>query len=169
LRLGYLDQHLDDLPKKNDAFNYISGTFSLDRTSTTRELVRAGFPVNQQNMKISNMSSGEKARLSLLALRLSKPNFYILDEPTNHLDISGQEALEEELDDKGHSCIFVSHDRQLVQGAATRYMQIQNGKLVEVESPEPFFEELRELALDITQQKSISDKKNSLKAGLAAN
>ena len=143
VRLGYLDQHLEGIPEDKNPFDYVSGRFSLDRTNTTRELVSVGFPPGQQNMLIGDMSSGEKARLSLLVLKLSKPNFYVLDEPTNHLDIQGQEALEEELDHKGHTCIFVSHDRSLVRGASTRFVEVRNGQLIEVESPEPFFEKLQ--------------------------
>lgn len=148
VRLGYLDQHLERLPEEEAAFSFISGSFRLDRTQTTRELVNVGFPVSQQNMRIGDMSSGEKARLSLLVLKLSKPNFYVLDEPTNHLDIQGQEDLEDELDDKGHTCIFVSHDRKLVRGASTRFLEIRNECLLEVESPDPFFERLKSQSID---------------------
>lgn len=144
IRLGYLDQHLEGLPADKDVYSFISKTFSLNTTQTTRELVTVGFPVAQQNVKIGSMSSGEKARLCLLFLRLSKPNFYVLDEPTNHLDIAGQESLEEELDDKGHTCIFVSHDRRLVRGASTRFLEISKGRLIEVDSPEPFFKRTRQ-------------------------
>lgn len=150
VRLGYLDQHLVRIPENEAAFSFISGNFRLDRTQTTRELVNIGFPVNQQNMRIGDMSSGERVRLSLLVLKLSKPNFYVLDEPTNHLDIQGQEDLEDELDDQGHTCIFVSHDRKLVRGASTRFLEIRNGQLLDLESPEPFFERQKAQALGET-------------------
>ena len=148
LKMGYLDQHLESLPSNKDAFTFISETFALNRTATTRELVNIGVPLDQQNMKIGDMSQGEKARLSLLVLKLLKPNFYVLDEPTNHLDINGQETLEDELDQQGHSCIFVSHDRRLVRSAATRYLEIKNGKLLEVESPDSFFDMLQKSDID---------------------
>jgi ATPase subunit of ABC transporter with duplicated ATPase domains len=70
-----------------------------------------------------------------LRMKLERPNLYLLDEPTNHLDIEGQEALEAELEDAEVSCLFVSHDRYFTRTAATRFLEIRRGKLIEVESP----------------------------------
>jgi len=75
----------------------------------------------------------------MLVLRLTHPNFYVLDEPTNHLDIEGQEALEDELVAHGAACLLVSHDRSFVRAVGNRFWQVERNKLVEVESPEPFF------------------------------
>ena len=86
------------------------------------------------------MSHGERARLAFLRMKLMAPNFYLLDEPTNHLDIEGQEALEAELEDTDVSCLFVSHDRYFTRTAATRFVEIRKGRLVEVEDPDAFFE-----------------------------
>jgi ATPase subunit of ABC transporter with duplicated ATPase domains len=72
--------------------------------------------------------------------RLQHPNFYLLDEPTNHLDIEGQEALEEELTRHDAACLLVSHDRQFVSNVGNRFWWIDRRRLVEVDSPEPFFE-----------------------------
>ena len=86
------------------------------------------------------LSPGEQARLVFLRMKLLHPNFYLLDEPTNHLDIEGQEDLEEELEQTDVSCIFVSHDRYFTRTAATRFLEIRKGRLVEVEDPEAFFD-----------------------------
>ena len=75
----------------------------------------------------------------MLMLRLANPNFYLLDEPTNHLDIDGQEALESELMAHQASCLLVSHDRSFVRAVGNRFWMIDRKRLVEVESPEPFF------------------------------
>lgn len=139
-------------------YDFLTDRYSMNHTQATRELVVVGFPPDRHNTPIGKLSSGEKARLALLDLRLSKPNFYILDEPTNHLDIQGQEDLEDELDDRNHTCIFVSHDRKMVRGAATRYLEIKNGKLVEVESPEPFFNAIQK-ELDDDNQFGVNQKK----------
>jgi ATPase subunit of ABC transporter with duplicated ATPase domains len=85
------------------------------------------------------LSGGQKARLGMLALRLTNPNFYLLDEPTNHLDIDGQEALENELMMQQASCLLVSHDRRFIRNVGNRFWLIEGRKLVEVESPEGFF------------------------------
>lgn len=76
----------------------------------------------------------------MLVLRLQHPNFYLLDELTNHLDIEGQEALEEELTRHDATCLLVSHDRQFVSNVGNRFWWIDRRRLVEVDSPEPFFE-----------------------------
>lgn len=76
----------------------------------------------------------------MLVLRLQHPNFYLLDEPTNHLDIEGQEALEEELTRHDATCLLVSHDRQFVSNVGNRFWWIDRRRLVEVDSPEPFFD-----------------------------
>jgi len=89
---------------------------------------------------IALLSNGERSRMMFLRLKLERPNLYLLDEPTNHLDIEGQEALEAELEDAEVSCLFVSHDRYFTRTAATRFLEIRRGKLVEVESPDAFFD-----------------------------
>ena len=59
-----------------------------------------------QSRPVARLSGGQKARLGMLVLRLTQPNFYLLDEPTNHLDIEGQEALEDELLAHEASCLL---------------------------------------------------------------
>lgn len=143
IKLGYLDQHLETLGDNDSLYKYLNDRFGLDRTQITREMVNAGFPITQQHQKLSDLSGGEKARFALMCLKFMKPNLYILDEPTNHLDIAGQEALEEQLDGDNRTCIFTSHDRHLVKGAANRFLEIDNGDLREIEDPEIFFRKLR--------------------------
>jgi len=73
-------------------------------------------------------------------MKLLKPNFYLLDEPTNHLDIEGQEDLEAQLEYSDVSCLFVSHDRYFTRTAATRFLEIRKGRLVELDEPDSFFD-----------------------------
>jgi ATPase subunit of ABC transporter with duplicated ATPase domains len=73
-------------------------------------------------------------------MKLLKPNFYLLDEPTNHLDIEGQEDLEAQLEHSDVSCLFVSHDRYFARTAATRFLEIRKGRLVELDEPDSFFD-----------------------------
>ena len=80
-----------------------------------------------QRRPIARLSLGQKARLGLLALRLTEPNFYLMDEPTNHVDIAGQERLEAEILAHEATCVIVSHDRAFVQAIATRYLLIEAG------------------------------------------
>ena len=74
------------------------------------------------------LSGGEKVRLSLVKLMLSKPNFLMLDEPTNHLDLLGKEALEESLGEYEGTMLFVSHDRYFISKLATAILEIKDGQ-----------------------------------------
>jgi ATPase subunit of ABC transporter with duplicated ATPase domains len=102
-------------------------------------LAKAGFEYKRVRDPILELSYGERSRLMFLRMKLLQPNLYLLDEPTNHLDIEGQEDLEAQLEETEVSCLFVSHDRYFTRSAATRFLEIRKGRLVEVEDPEAFF------------------------------
>ena len=138
LRLGATDQEMSQLPTQGSPFDFIAG-FSQGDQRTKALLVAAGFPMEKQGRPIATLSFGQRARLALLALRLSEPNFYLMDEPTNHVDIAGQEQLEAEILEHGASCILVSHDRSFVRNIGTRFFEIAGGRLVERDGPESFF------------------------------
>ena len=137
LALGHSDQMLAQLPDAQTPFALITRT-TIDQTARTL-LSGVGIKPDWQEKPIAKLSGGQKARLAMLVLRLSNPNFYLLDEPTNHLDIEGQEALETELLTQGATCLLVSHDRSFVRAVGNRFWQIIGKKLVEVDDPEAFF------------------------------
>ncbi|MEI4480904.1 MULTISPECIES: ABC-F family ATP-binding cassette domain-containing protein [unclassified Phyllobacterium] len=139
LVLGYGDQALSDLSDSSTPFNTISRRFDIGDQRVRTLLAGAGLGIDIQNKPNSILSGGQKARLGMLVLRLSNPNFYLLDEPTNHLDIDGQEALENELMAHEASCLVVSHDRSFVRAIGNRFWLIEKRRLIEVESPEEFF------------------------------
>ena len=97
LVLGYADQGMAHLPDAQTPHRLISMHKGIGDAQATRLLASAGLPLEAQSRPIGRLSPGQKARLGLLALRLTEPNFYLLDEPTNHVDIPGQEQLESEL------------------------------------------------------------------------
>ena len=138
LALGYCDQMLSQLPPKSTPFDLVTRHTQAD--STARNLLAgAGVKTDWQGKPLGTLSGGQKARLAMLLLRLSNPNFYLLDEPTNHLDIEGQEALEDELLTQGATCLLVSHDRHFVRAVGSRFWQIIGKRLTEVDDPEAFF------------------------------
>ena len=125
----------------------LSRSIRASATSGRRSLLAgAGFRVEMQERRSAQLSGGQRARLGLLALRLTEPNFYLLDEPTNHLDIAGQEALEAEMLAHQASCVLVSHDRSFVRAVGNRFWLIEKRKLIEVDSPEAFFLSVAETA-----------------------
>jgi ATPase subunit of ABC transporter with duplicated ATPase domains len=139
LVLGYTDQEMSQLPVKGSPQEFISSRFRLPDNRVTSLLATAGFPVEKQGRPIAQLSFGQRARLALLALRLTDPNFYLMDEPTNHVDIPGQEALESEILTHEATAILVSHDRRFVRNIGTRFLEIDGKRLREVEGPEAFF------------------------------
>jgi ATPase subunit of ABC transporter with duplicated ATPase domains len=139
-RLVYFDQRMADLPLKMSLVDYLVAADGATTREANALLAKAGFAYARITGPIGNLSHGERARLAFLKMRLAKPNLYLLDEPTNHLDIEGQEELEAQLDASEVACLFVSHDRYFTRTAATRFIEIRKGRLIEVESPDAFFD-----------------------------
>ena len=139
LVLGYCDQVLADLVVSDTPMRMLTRRFEVGDQRARGLLAGAGLSIEMQGRPIGRLSGGQKARLGMLVLRLTQPNFYLLDEPTNHLDIEGQEALEDELMEQQASCLLVSHDRQFVRTVANRFWVIEGRKLIEVDGPEQFF------------------------------
>jgi len=139
LVLGYGDQLLADLSDADTPLQTIIRRFDVGDQRARSLLAGAGMTIEMQGKPVNLLSGGQKARLGMLVLRLTQPNFYLLDEPTNHLDIEGQEALESELMAHEASCLLVSHDRSFVRAVGNRFWLIERKRLVEVESPEGFF------------------------------
>ncbi len=138
LALGHSDQTLAQLPDRATPFDTVSRLGPPDAV-TRSQLAGAGIKPDWQVKPIANLSGGQRARLAMLVLRLSHPNVYLLDEPTNHLDIEGQDMLQTELCAHDATCLLVSHDRSFIRAVGTRFWQIVGPKLLEVDSPEPFF------------------------------
>jgi len=78
--------------------------------------------------KISTLSGGERARIAILKLILSKANFLLLDEPTNHLDIDSKEVLEEALENYTGTIFTISHDRYFLNTVVDKILVLgENG------------------------------------------
>ncbi|MBN9314385.1 MAG: ABC-F family ATP-binding cassette domain-containing protein [Devosia sp.] len=142
LVLGYTDQDMSQLPTGETPESFISTRFKQPDARVRSLLAAAGFPIEKQGKPIGQLSFGQRARLGLLALRLTEPNFYLMDEPTNHVDIPGREALEREILEHEATAILVSHDRSFVRNVGNRYLQIDGRRLREVEGAEDFFEQM---------------------------
>lgn len=131
--VGYVDQQMAHLPNDDTPHGFITATFRPGDQRAHSLLAGAGITMDRQHQRIDTFSSGQRARLGLLALRLTEPNFYLLDEPTNHMDIAGQEALEAELLAQTATCVLVSHDRHFVSAIGSRFLLIENGRLRDVD------------------------------------
>jgi ATPase subunit of ABC transporter with duplicated ATPase domains len=133
--VGYVDQQMSQLPSVETLLGFIAGRFRLGDQRSVSLLAAAGFDYETQRRPIARLSPGQKARLGLLALRLTEPNFYLMDEPTNHVDIVGQERLEAEILAHDATCVLVSHDRFFVRSIGTRILHIVGSRINEVDVP----------------------------------
>lgn len=97
------------------------------------------FTKEQPFKKTKVLSGGETVRLLLARLMLLKPNVLLLDEPTNHLDLESIRSLTEALEQYKGTCIFITHDRQMVSHVADRIIEIDKGTIREL-SLEQFIE-----------------------------
>jgi ATPase subunit of ABC transporter with duplicated ATPase domains len=132
--VGYVDQQMSQLPSHETLIGFIAGEFRTGDQRAVSLLAGAGFDFDTQRRRIGQLSPGQKARLGLLALRLTEPNFYLMDEPTNHVDIAGQERLEAEILAHEATCVLVSHDRFFARAIGTRWLRVEGGGLVESEA-----------------------------------
>ncbi len=126
VRIGYYDQENqnlhDDLSVLDELWNAYP---TLTQTEIRSTLALFLFKGDDIFKTVSLLSGGEKARLTLAKLMLSKVNLLILDEPTNHLDIASREVLEEALARFDGTIVAVSHDRYFIKKLATRILAFE--------------------------------------------
>lgn len=127
VEIGYYDQEHHVLHSEKTLFDEISDDYPvLTNTQIRNTLAAFLFTGDDVFKKISELSGGERGRVSLAKLMLSNANFLILDEPTNHLDITSKEILEQALNDYEGTVLYVSHDRYFVNQTATRILDLYN-------------------------------------------
>lgn len=95
------------------------------------------------NVKVKDLSGGQRGRLALAKLLLSKPDLLLLDEPTNHLDITGRIWLEEYLSTYSGAVILISHDRWLLDRVVSKIYEVEIGRVFEYPGNYHKFTELR--------------------------
>ena len=125
VNVGYYDQENQNLSMSNTVLDELWNTYpTLTELTVRNALARFRFIGDDVYKIVSDLSGGERARLTLAKLILSDINLLILDEPTNHLDISSREALEDALLDFDGTVITVSHDRYFLGKLATRIIEL---------------------------------------------
>ena len=130
VHIGYYDQEHQVLHDNKSIFEEISDDYpSLNNTRIRNVLAAFLFTGDDVFKQISELSGGERGRVSLAKLMLSHANFLILDEPTNHLDIQSREILEETLQNYTGTVLYVSHDRYFINQTATRILDLTKGGL----------------------------------------
>jgi len=129
VKIGYFSQEYEELNSGNTVLEEIINNFDITIEEARNFLGRMLFTGDDVYKLISNISGGEKGRLSLLKLFLTGANFLVLDEPTNHLDIESRHTVEDILSDFPGTVLLVSHDRYFIDHVATRVAAIENKKI----------------------------------------
>lgn len=166
VQIGFYDQEQSNLDYNGTILEEIyNSQEKISETDARTSLSTFLFFGDDVYKKISLLSGGEKSRVSLLKLVLSKSNFLLLDEPTNHLDLVSREILEEALDEYQGTLLVVSHDRYFINKLASRVLYLKNKKIYDILGNYDNFIEYKNdfIQADESKKKSIDlDKKQRI-------
>ncbi|WP_416175541.1 ABC-F family ATP-binding cassette domain-containing protein [Clostridium sp.] len=124
--IGYYDQEQSNLNLNKTVLDEVWDDFpDLTTTEIRNALAAFLFTGDDVFRTISSLSGGEKCRINLLKLILSKSNFLLLDEPTNHLDIMSREALEKALLNYDGTVLLISHDRYFLNKVVDKIYELE--------------------------------------------
>ncbi len=133
LELDMKEASGEALEKIMEIYNRLQNTYDRENgyayeSEITGVLKGLGFDKSDYDRHINTLSGGQKMRIALGRLLLTKPDIIILDEPTNHLDMLSIAWLEGFLASYQGSVIIVSHDRYFIDKIATKVVEIDNTK-----------------------------------------
>lgn len=145
VHIGYYDQEQHNLTDENTLFEEIANSYpNMTNTKIRNTLAAFMFTSEDVFKRVSDLSGGEKGRLSLAKLMLSEANLIILDEPTNHLDMASKEILENAINNYTGTVLYVSHDRYFINQTASRILELTNTKLINYLGNYDYYEEKKE-------------------------
>ena len=161
VEIGYYDQEHNVLHMDKTAFDEIGDAYP-DMTNTQIRNMLACFLFTGDDVfkKISDLSGGERGRVSLAKLMLSNANFLILDEPTNHLDIMSKEILESALNRYTGTVLYVSHDRYFINKTAGRIIELSANTVTNYIGNYDYYLEKKDI-LAPKEVKQVSSEKNT--------
>ena len=152
LTVGYLPQQ-PEFAYDDTVLRAVTGNIKTEENQWTIEsdaknmLTRMG--IYDFDEICGHLSGGQKKRLALVSLLLSKPDLLLLDEPTNHLDSEMSQWLEDELNSYRGSIIMITHDRYFLDRVVNRIIEIDKGKIYSYEENYSGFLELKALREDM--------------------
>ncbi|MGM9910315.1 MAG: ABC-F family ATP-binding cassette domain-containing protein [Lacticaseibacillus absianus] len=128
LDIGYYDQELQGLDYSKTVIDTIWDKHrDMDEKDIRSILASFLFTAKDIDKKVSQLSGGQRARLTLTVLSMEHDNFLLMDEPTNHLDIEAKEVLEKALASYDGTLLFVSHDRYFINQLANKIVAVRDG------------------------------------------
>jgi ATP-binding cassette subfamily F protein 3 len=132
IEVGYYRQDLSQVPLGRTLYEIVADLRPMwERRLIQGHLGRFGFSGDEVQRRPETLSGGERARVALAMLVLSRSNLLILDEPTNHLDVESIEALEDALEQYDGTVILVSHDRELLRGLSNKLWVLYERRITE--------------------------------------
>jgi ATP-binding cassette subfamily F protein 3 len=141
---AWFRQDLSDLPLRKSMFDAIQEQRpTWNRGQVQNHLGAFGFSGEEVFREVGTLSGGERARMALALMTLSRANLLVLDEPTNHLDVENIEVLEDALDEYEGTVLLVSHDRAFLREVATRVWAFDGTRLTDFDGPFILWEEDR--------------------------
>ncbi len=158
---GYYDQELEQFSTSHGRFDWLRERTEVTDDRIKQVLLQNGISYGDFDRSVDKLSGGECARLMFMVFQLNKPNFLVLDEPTNHIDIQGREQLEQQLIESDATLLITSHDKRFIERVANRWWWINDGKLIELNGLDEFYE--------IVERDASEKQVNSKPAGKAAN
>lgn len=158
VNVGYFDQEQKSLNIENTIFDEIRETFPMLTNFEIRSyLAKFMFYDTDVFREISELSGGERARISLLKLMISDCNFILMDEPTNHLDIDSKEILEDAILDFEGTLLIISHDRYFLNKIASKILDMKSDRMdLYLGNYDYYQEKLREMSLTEEEKSTIT-------------
>ena len=143
-----LDTLLDQYTKMNHQFELENGyAYQSEIVGVLKGL---GFTEDDFSLPVNTLSGGQKTRVALGKLLLSKPDIILLDEPTNHLDLDMTEWLEEYLNRGSLSLLMVTHDRYFLDCVCSEIIEIDNRQLYSYKGNYSYYLEKRQERIEAT-------------------
>ncbi|XP_033119145.1 ATP-binding cassette sub-family F member 1-like [Anneissia japonica] len=163
LRIGVFNQHsADQLTMHESPVEYLQRNFNLDYQNCRKLLGQFGLAGHAHNIKISDLSGGQKARVALVDMSSRQPDVIILDEPTNNLDIESIDALADAINEYTGGVIIVSHDARLILETECQLWVVEDKDINEIDGD--FDDYKREILEELGEiEKEVNNKKNQKK------
>ncbi|MBT8895166.1 ABC-F family ATP-binding cassette domain-containing protein [Lactobacillus delbrueckii subsp. bulgaricus] len=129
LDIGYYDQELQGIDYSKTVIDTIWDRHKDMNEKDIRSILASFlFTAKDIDKQVSQLSGGQRARLTLTVLAMEHDNFLLMDEPTNHLDLDAKEVLEKALADYDGTLLFVSHDRYFINELANKIVVAKDGQ-----------------------------------------